>query len=70
MQPGLRRAGMERGRGTDRGKEVGPRFNSIGVKGVGEVAAVGAAGAIANAVYHATGKQIRDLPIRIEKLLA
>jgi hypothetical protein len=34
--------------------EADPRFNSIGVKGVGEVAAVGAAGAIANAVYHAT----------------
>ncbi len=49
--------------------EADARFNSIGVKGVGEIAAVGAAGAIANAVYHATGKRIRDLPIRIEKLL-
>jgi len=50
--------------------EADGRFNSMGVKGVGEVAAVGAAGAIANAVYHATGKRIRDLPVRIEKLLA
>jgi xanthine dehydrogenase YagR molybdenum-binding subunit len=50
--------------------EADPRFNSIGVKGVGEVASAGAAAAIANAVYHATGKRIRDLPIRIEKLLA
>jgi xanthine dehydrogenase YagR molybdenum-binding subunit len=50
--------------------EADARFNSIGVKGVGEIAAVGAAAAIANAVYHATGKRIRDLPIRIEKLLA
>jgi xanthine dehydrogenase YagR molybdenum-binding subunit len=50
--------------------EADSRFNSIGVKGVGEVASAGAAAAIANAVYHATGKRIRDLPIRIEKLLA
>jgi xanthine dehydrogenase YagR molybdenum-binding subunit len=37
---------------------------------VGEVTAVGAAAAIANAVFHATGKRVRDLPIRVEKLLA
>ncbi|MHA3020941.1 xanthine dehydrogenase family protein molybdopterin-binding subunit [Mycobacterium sp. BMJ-28] len=41
----------------------------IGVKGLGEVAMVGVPGAIANAVYNATGKRIRDLPITIEKLL-
>jgi xanthine dehydrogenase YagR molybdenum-binding subunit len=50
--------------------EPDPRFNSLGAKGVGEVTAVGAAAAIANAVFHATGKRVRDLPIRIEKLLA
>ncbi|HLQ23473.1 MAG TPA: molybdopterin cofactor-binding domain-containing protein, partial [Gemmatimonadales bacterium] len=50
--------------------EPDPQFNSLGAKGVGEVAAVGAAAAIANAVFHATGKRVRDLPIRIEKLLA
>jgi xanthine dehydrogenase YagR molybdenum-binding subunit len=49
--------------------EPDPQFNSLGAKGVGEVVAVGAAAAIANAVFHATGKRVRDLPIRIEKLL-
>jgi xanthine dehydrogenase YagR molybdenum-binding subunit len=49
--------------------EPDPKFNSLGAKGVGEVTAVGAAAAIANAVFHATGKRVRDLPIRIEKLL-
>jgi xanthine dehydrogenase YagR molybdenum-binding subunit len=43
--------------------------NPIGVKGVGEVGQVGAAAAIANAVFHATGRRIRELPIRIEHLL-
>jgi xanthine dehydrogenase YagR molybdenum-binding subunit len=49
--------------------EPDPQFNSLGAKGVGEVVAVGAAAAIANAVFHATGKRVRDLPIRVEKLL-
>jgi xanthine dehydrogenase YagR molybdenum-binding subunit len=43
--------------------------NPAGVKGLGELGNVGTAAAIANAVYHATGKRIRQLPIRIEKLL-
>jgi xanthine dehydrogenase YagR molybdenum-binding subunit len=43
--------------------------NPAGVKGIGERAKVGTAAAIANAVYHATGKRIRKLPIRIEDLL-
>jgi xanthine dehydrogenase YagR molybdenum-binding subunit len=42
--------------------------NPIGVKGIGEIGIVGAAAAIANAVYHATGKRIRDLPISPEDL--
>jgi xanthine dehydrogenase YagR molybdenum-binding subunit len=41
----------------------------IGVKGLGEVVMVGVPGAIANAVFNATGKRIRDLPITIEKVL-
>jgi xanthine dehydrogenase YagR molybdenum-binding subunit len=45
------------------------RLNSLGVKGVGEVALTGVAPAIANAIYHATGRRVRDLPIRIEHLL-
>jgi xanthine dehydrogenase YagR molybdenum-binding subunit len=43
--------------------------NPVGVKGLGELANVGTAAAIANAVYHATGVRVRALPIRIEKLL-
>jgi xanthine dehydrogenase YagR molybdenum-binding subunit len=43
--------------------------NPIGVKGLGEIGIVGTAAAIANAVYHATGKRIRDLPITLDKLL-
>jgi xanthine dehydrogenase YagR molybdenum-binding subunit len=44
-------------------------FNPIGSKGVAEIALVGVAPAIANAVYHATGRRVRDLPITPEKLL-
>jgi xanthine dehydrogenase YagR molybdenum-binding subunit len=46
------------------------RFNPLGVKGVAEIALCGVAPAIVNAVYHATGTRIRDLPITVEKLLA
>jgi xanthine dehydrogenase YagR molybdenum-binding subunit len=40
-----------------------------GAKGLGEVGTVGVSAAIANAVYHATGRRIRSLPITLEKLL-
>jgi xanthine dehydrogenase YagR molybdenum-binding subunit len=43
--------------------------NPAGVKGLGELANVGTAAAIANAVYHATGRRVRKLPIRMEDLL-
>jgi xanthine dehydrogenase YagR molybdenum-binding subunit len=43
--------------------------NPLGVKGVGEIGLVGVGAAIANAVYHATGKRVRDLPITLDKLL-
>ncbi len=43
--------------------------NSAGVKGVGEIGVVGMAAAISNAVFHATGRRLRSLPIRIEDLL-
>jgi xanthine dehydrogenase YagR molybdenum-binding subunit len=43
--------------------------NPLGIKGVGEIGLVGVAAAIANAVYHATGKRVRDLPITLDKLL-
>jgi xanthine dehydrogenase YagR molybdenum-binding subunit len=45
------------------------KFNSAGAKGLGEVSMTGVAPAIANAIYHATGHRLRDLPIRIEHLL-
>jgi xanthine dehydrogenase YagR molybdenum-binding subunit len=45
------------------------QVNDIGVKGIGEIGICGAAAAIANAVYHATGRRIRDLPITVDKLL-
>lgn len=44
-------------------------FNNAGVKGLGEVSMTGVAPAIANAVFHATGRRLRQLPIRIEHLL-
>ena len=50
--------------------EVDPHVNPLGVKGLGEIALVGMAPAIANAVFHATGKRVRTLPIRIEDVLA
>jgi xanthine dehydrogenase YagR molybdenum-binding subunit len=44
-------------------------FNPMGVRGVGEIGITGVAPAIANALYHATGKRIRNLPITPDKLL-
>ncbi|QIS06007.1 molybdopterin-dependent oxidoreductase [Nocardia brasiliensis] len=43
--------------------------NPLGVKGIGELGMIGAAAAIVNAVHHATGKRLRDIPLRIEHLL-
>jgi xanthine dehydrogenase YagR molybdenum-binding subunit len=43
--------------------------NKMGIKGIGEVGIVGVAAAIANAVFNATGKRIRSLPITPDKLL-
>jgi xanthine dehydrogenase YagR molybdenum-binding subunit len=43
--------------------------NKLGVKGIGEVGIVGVAGAIANAVFNATGKRVRELPITPDKLI-
>ena len=42
--------------------------NPMGIKGLGEIGIVGVAAAIANAVYHATGVRVRDLPITLDKL--
>ncbi len=49
--------------------EQDPHVNELGVKGLGELGISGAGAAIANAVFHAIGKRVRDLPIRVEQLL-
>jgi xanthine dehydrogenase YagR molybdenum-binding subunit len=49
--------------------EQDDRVNPLGVKGIGEIGIVGMNPAVANAVFHATGKRVRELPIGAEKLL-
>lgn len=50
-------------------EEHDPIVNPLGIKGLGEIGIVGTAAAIANAVFHATGKRVRDYPITLDKLL-
>lgn len=50
--------------------ETDDRVNPLGVKGLGELGNVGGNAAVANAVFHATGVRVRDLPIRLEKVLS
>ena len=50
--------------------EKDDHINPIGAKGIGEIGITGAAAAIANAVFHATGKRVRDLPITLDKVIA
>lgn len=50
-------------------EEPDSEMSPLGAKGVGEIGIVGTAAAIANAIYHATGKRVRDLPITVDKLL-
>ena len=49
--------------------ETDNQTNPLGSKGIGELANVGMPAAVANAVYHATGQRIRDLPITLDKLM-
>jgi xanthine dehydrogenase YagR molybdenum-binding subunit len=49
--------------------EHDPHVNALGIKGVGEIGITGSAGAVANAVWHATGIRVRRFPIRIEELV-
>ncbi|HEV2541659.1 MAG TPA: xanthine dehydrogenase family protein molybdopterin-binding subunit [Methylobacterium sp.] len=50
-------------------EEHDPHVNPLGIKGVGEIGITGTAGAIANAVYHATGVRVRKTPITLDRLL-
>jgi xanthine dehydrogenase YagR molybdenum-binding subunit len=50
-------------------EEEDPYVNPLGVKGLGEIAFVGMAPAVADTVFHTTGRRVRDLPIRVEALL-
>jgi xanthine dehydrogenase YagR molybdenum-binding subunit len=49
--------------------EDDPHVNPLGAKGIGEIGITGVAAAVANAVYHATGHRVRELPITLDKLL-
>ncbi len=49
--------------------EDDPHLNPMGAKGVGEIGIVGTAAAVANAVHHATGVRVRDLPIRLDRFV-
>lgn len=49
--------------------EKDAHINPLGAKGIGEIGITGVAAAIANAVYHATGKRVRDLPITLDKVM-
>jgi xanthine dehydrogenase YagR molybdenum-binding subunit len=51
-------------------EEDDAHLNPMGSKGIGEIGIVGTAAAIANAVFHATGTRVRDLPIRIDRVLS
>ena len=45
-------------------------INPLGIKGIGEIGIVGTSAALANAIYHATGQRLRDLPLRIDSLVS
>jgi xanthine dehydrogenase YagR molybdenum-binding subunit len=50
--------------------DTDPHINALGARGIGEIGITGVGAAIANAVYHATGVRVRELPITLDKLLA
>jgi xanthine dehydrogenase YagR molybdenum-binding subunit len=50
-------------------EERDPHVNALGIKGVGEIGITGSAGAIANAVWHATGVRVRRFPITLDQLI-
>jgi xanthine dehydrogenase YagR molybdenum-binding subunit len=50
-------------------EEHDPHVNALGIKGVGEIGITGTAGAVANAVWHATGIRVRKFPITLDRLI-
>jgi xanthine dehydrogenase YagR molybdenum-binding subunit len=50
-------------------EEHDPHVNALGIKGVGEIGITGSAGAVANAVWHATGIRVRKFPITLGRLI-
>ncbi len=50
-------------------EEHDPHVNALGIKGVGEIGVTGTAGAVANAVWHATGVRVRNFPIKLDRLI-
>jgi len=50
-------------------EEQDEKISPLGVKGLGEIGIVGTAAAVGNAIFHATGKRVREFPITIDKLL-
>jgi xanthine dehydrogenase YagR molybdenum-binding subunit len=50
-------------------EEQDPHVNALGIKGVGEIGVTGSAGAVANAVWHATGVRVRNFPITLDRLI-
>ena len=50
-------------------EERDPHVNALGIKGVGEIGVTGSAGAVANAVWHATGVRVREFPITLDRLI-
>ncbi|CAE6800041.1 hypothetical protein R69888_05162 [Paraburkholderia haematera] len=50
-------------------RQPDPYINSLGVRGIGEIGITGVPAAIANAVYHATGVRVRDLPVTLDKVM-
>jgi xanthine dehydrogenase YagR molybdenum-binding subunit len=45
------------------------KFNPLGARGIGEIGITGTAAAVGNAIFHATGKRIRNFPITLDKLM-
>jgi xanthine dehydrogenase YagR molybdenum-binding subunit len=45
------------------------KFNPLGARGIGEIGITGAAAAVGNAIFHATGKRVRDFPITLDKIM-